>query len=340
MTENKNILLTVRGLNFSYPGGFVLDIPELSLSEGKIYLLTGPNGSGKSTLLEILALLLPAAYREFLYRGRPLPDSGRELLEIRRKMTLMEQNPYLFQETVEENLAYGLKLRRVEKQEILERVNSILELLGLRDFRNRKVGELSGGEKQKVALARALLLRPEVLLLDEPTANVDRASVEFIEEKIKEYHRERQGIVIWATHNREQAYRVEDEMLCLLEGKLVPGTIDNLYFGEVRRDGAETCFFFNHDLKATIPARRSGPARLIIQPEEIIVSLSPLVSSARNSFSGRVVRIEELGRGVSITVDIGVPMQAFITRASYTELGLKLGARVYLTFKSTAVSVV
>ena len=333
-------MINIRDLKFSYPGGFALDIPEISLSEGKIYLLTGPNGSGKTTLLEILALLLPAAYREFLYRGGPLPDSERDLLAIRRKMTLMEQNPYLFRTTVGENLAYGLSIRRIGKQEIGERVDFILKLLGLQDFRGRKVGELSGGEKQKVALARALLLRPEVLLLDEPTANVDRASVEFIEEKIKEYHRERKGIVIWATHNREQAYRVGDEMLCLLEGKLVPGTIDNLYFGEVRQDGGETYFFFKPELKASVPARKPGPARLIIQPEEIIVSLSPLASSARNSFSGRVVRIEELGRGVSISVDIGVPMQAFITRATYTELGLKLGGRVYLTFKATAVSVV
>lgn len=332
-------MINIRGLKFSYPGGFELDIPELSLSQGKIYLLTGPNGSGKSTLLEILALLLPAAYREFLYRGSPLPDSGRELLSIRREITLMEQNPYLFRETVEENLAYGLNIRRVDRSEIAERVDSLLEILGLRDFRDRKVGELSGGEKQKVALARALLIRPEVLLLDEPTANVDRASVEFIEEKIKDYHRERKGIVIWATHNRDQAYRVGDEMLCLLEGKLVPGTIDNLYFGEVRREGGETYFFFNRELKASIPYRSPGPARLVIQPEEIIVSLSPLQSSARNSFSGRVIRIEELGRAVAISVDIGVTMQAIITGASYVELDLKLGSLIYLTFKVTAVSV-
>lgn len=333
-------LISLSELNFRYPGGFELNIPELSLSEGKIYLLTGPNGSGKSTLLEILAQLLPATCREFLYRGRPLPDSGRALLEIRREMTLMEQNPYLFRTTVRENLAYGLSLRRFGKREIGMRVDSILELLELRDFRDRRVEQLSGGEKQKVALARALLLRSRVLLLDEPTANVDRASVEFIEGKIKEFHRERKGIVIWATHNREQAYRVGDEMLSLLEGRLVPGTIDNLYFGEVRQDDRETYFFFNHDLKASIPARKPGPARMLIHPEEIIVSLSPLASSARNFFSGRITRVEELGRGVAVSVDIGVPMQAFITRASYAELDLKLGARIYLTFKATAASVV
>jgi len=333
-------MITVSDLNFSYPGGFELNIPELSIEEGKIYLLTGPNGSGKSTLLEILALLLPAAYREFLYRGHPLPDSGRELLRIRREMTLMEQNPYLFRTSVEENLAYGLTLRRFGKEEIGARIDSILRFLGIQDFRKRRVDQLSGGEKQKVALARALLLRPKVLMRDEPTANVDRASVEFIEGKIKEYHRERNGIVIWATHNREQAYRVGDEMLSLLDGKLVPGTIDNLYFGEVHRSGSETYFLFNHDLKASIPARDPGPARMIIHPEEIIVSLSPLVSSARNSFPGRVIKIEELGRRVAISVDIGVPMQAIITGASYAELELKLGTQIYLTFKATAATVV
>ena len=333
-------MINIRDLKFSYSGGFELNIPELSLEEGKIYLLTGPNGSGKSTLLEILALLLPADYREFLYRDRPLPDSGSELLRIRREMTLMEQNPYLFRTSVEENLAYGLILRRFGKDEIGERIDSILRFLGIQDFRKRRVDQLSGGEKQKIALARALLLRPKVLMLDEPTANVDRSSVEFIEGKIKEYHRERKGMVIWATHNREQAYRVEDEMLSLLDGKLVPGTIDNLYFGEVDQSGGETYFFFNHDLKASIPDRDPGPARLIIHPEEIIVSLSPLASSARNSFPGRVIKIEELGRSVAINVDIGVPMQAIITGASYAELDLKLGAQIYLTFKATSATVV
>jgi len=333
-------MINIRDLKFCYSGGFKLNIPELSLEEGKIYLLTGPNGSGKSTLLEILALLLPADYREFLYRDRPLPDSGSELLRIRREMTLMEQNPYLFRTSVEENLAYGLILRRFGKDEIGERIDSILRFLGIQDFRKRRVDQLSGGEKQKIALARALLLRPKVLMLDEPTANVDRSSVEFIEGKIKEYHRERKGMVIWATHNREQAYRVEDEMLSLLDGKLVPGTIDNLYFGEVDQSGGETYFFFNHDLKASIPDRDPGPARLIIHPEEIIVSLSPLASSARNSFPGRVIKIEELGRSVAINVDIGVPMQAIITGASYAELDLKLGAQIYLTFKATSATVV
>jgi len=334
------MMINIRDLKFCYPGGFELNIPELSIEKGKIYLLTGPNGSGKSTLLEILALLLPAAYREFLYRGRPLPDSGRELLAIRREMTLMEQNPYLFRTTVGENLAYGLTLRGFGKKEIGVRIDSILRFLGIQDFLNRRVDQLSGGEKQKVALARALLLRPKVLLLDEPTANVDRASVEFIEGKIKEYHRERKGIVIWATHNREQAYRVGDEMLSLLDGKLVPGTMDNLYFGEAHQSGGETYFFFNHDLKASIPARDPGPARMIIHPEEIIVSLSPLASSARNSFPGRVIKIEELGKRVAINVDIGVPMQAIITGTSYAELDLKLGSQIYLTFKATAASVV
>lgn len=334
------LLIYLERLNFSYPGGFELKIPEISFQEGKIYLLTGPNGAGKSTLLEILALLLPADFQEFLYRGRSLPRAGRELLKIRREMTLMEQNPYLFRKTVGENLAYGLKLRRIGQEEIDQRIDDMLGLLGLRNFRNRRTDQLSGGERQKVALARSLLLRPKVLFLDEPTANVDRASVEFIEEKIKKFHQERKGTIIWATHNREQAYRVGDEMFCLLGGRLVPGSIDNLYFGEVKRDGSETYFLFNSELKASIPARRPGPARMIIHPEEIIISLSALHSSARNSFRGKIIGIEEQGNGVAVSVDIGVPMRAFITMASYRDLDLKLGTLIYLTFKATAVSVI
>ncbi len=332
-------LLAFKGLSLGYPDGFHLEISSLELSAGKIYSLSGPNGSGKTTLLKVLALLLDPPGGEVRYRGRLLPDSSRGLLEIRRKMTLVEQSPYLFKATVEENLAYGLKVRGCGRREIEKRVVSILDLLDLRGFRGRRVGRLSAGEKQKVALARALIVEPEMLFLDEPTANVDRPSIEFIEEKIGEFHRRRPGLVVWATHSLEQAYRVGDEVLCLLEGRLAPGTIDNLFFGEVKEVGGETFFAFGRDLKAVVSAHRPGRARMLIHPEEIIVSLSPLDSSARNSFAGRVTRIGERGEKVAIETDIGVSLVAIITPASYRRFGLELGSPVYLTFKASAVSV-
>ncbi len=178
-----------------------------------------------------------------------------------------------------------------------------------------------------------------MLFLDEPTANVDRPSVEFIEEKVKEFHRNRPGLVVWATHSLEQAYRVGDAVLCLLEGRLVPGTIDNLFTGEIREEGGEHFFLFGPGLKALIPPHIPGSARLLIPPEEIIISLSPLDSSARNSLPGRVIRIEERGERVAVKTDVGVPLVSIITPASYTRLGLKLGSRIFLTFKTSAVMV-
>ena len=256
--------LTLSGLSFCYSDGFHLNIPSLDLTSGKIYSLSGPNGSGKTTLLRILALLAATPSGELRYRGRMMPNSSRELLEIRRKMTLVEQNPYLFKTTVEENLAYGLRLRKCSGLEIKKRVGAILNLLGLLKFRDRNVEKLSAGERQKVALARALVIQPEMLFLDEPTANVDSPSVEFIEEKVKEFHRERQGLVVWATHSLEQAYRVGDEVLCLMEGKLVPGTIDNLFNGEIREEEGETFFIFDSGLRVSTPSREPGKARMLI----------------------------------------------------------------------------
>ena len=332
-----NPVLKISGLEFSYPGEFNLVIPSLNLDDGKIYSLSGPNGSGKTTLQKILALLIAPRKGDLEYRGRPIPGPGRELLELRRKMTLVEQNPYFFNSTVAENLAYGLKLRRCGAREIKKKISDCLGFLGMERFKDRRPDRLSAGERQKVALARGLILRPEILFLDEPTANVDRPSAGFIEEKVKEFHRNRPGLVVWATHSLEQAYRVGDAVLCLLEGRLVPGTIDNLFAGTVREEGGEPFFVFGPDLKALIPPHRPGSARMLIPPEEIIISLSPLDSSARNSLPGRVIKIEERGERVAVKADVGVPLVAIITPVSYSRLGLKLGTRIFLTFKTSAV---
>ncbi|MFH1037676.1 MAG: ABC transporter ATP-binding protein [PVC group bacterium] len=332
-------LLSLTALDFRYPGGFSLRIPSLELADGVIHALSGPNGAGKTTLLHILALLLPAGTDGYRYRGQPLPKTPRQQLDIRRSMTLVEQNPCFFRATIGENIAYGLRLRRWKERDIRKAVAAAGDDLGIGSLLDRKPDRLSAGEKQKAALARALVLRPEILFLDEPTANVDRQSVSLIEEAVKGFHRKRGGTAVWATHNLRQAFRVGDRVMSLVNGKLAPGTIDNLFAGRVEKRGEESIFYFGPGLSAVVPSSNEGTARMLILPEEIIVSPEPLQSSARNCFPGRVVGMEERGSNVAVLADIGVPITALITPPSYRKLGLHLSSKVYISFKATAASV-
>jgi len=151
-----------------------LDIPALELEEGCRVYLVGANGSGKSTLLSLLAFLHPPADGTLFFNGRPVEWSPSSLLRLRWEATLVHQSPYLFHETVFSNVAFGLAARGIEGSEQRRLVSKALETVGLEGFAHRKARALSGGEAQRVAMARALALRPRVLLLDEPFANVDR----------------------------------------------------------------------------------------------------------------------------------------------------------------------
>ena len=205
-------LLVNQGENFS------LSIDRLDLQPHHIYALTGPNGAGKTTLLRIMALLvLPQ-------RGliRIAGTDCRSLTQQRQKITLVEQSPYLLAGTVADNLAFGLRLRGIHGKEQLGRINATLELVGLDGFSLRKADRLSAGEVQRVALARALVLQPEVLLLDEPTSNIDNKSLQSFEALLKRLTG--YGVtVVFATHDLTQPGRLGAEMLRIENGRLIDG---------------------------------------------------------------------------------------------------------------------
>jgi len=195
----------------------VLDLPAVSLVPGEILVVSGPNGAGKSTLLHILALLDHPDRGRVVYDGRELSGHG-AWFDARRSITLVEQKPYAFPGTVERNVAYGLKLRKVGAAEARKRTAAALEKVGLADFINRPARGLSGGELRRMALARALVIEPAVLLLDEPTAHVDAAHSAEVETLIREAAAAGAAVAL-ATHAGDQAERLADRSLRLLDGK-------------------------------------------------------------------------------------------------------------------------
>lgn len=169
-----SLLYRLESIRMAYGQRTALDIPAFEIEEGRRVYLVGANGSGKSTLLSLLGFLSPPAAGTLFFEGRPVEWSPSSLLRLRREATLVHQSPYLFHETVFSNIAFGLAVRGMEGSEQRRLVSKALETVGLEGFAHRKARALSGGEAQRVAMARALALRPRVLLLDEPFANVDR----------------------------------------------------------------------------------------------------------------------------------------------------------------------
>jgi tungstate transport system ATP-binding protein len=176
-----NPLYHLTSIQKLYGTKVALDVPELTVPRGGLHVLTGPNGSGKSTLLNILALLTRPERGQMEFAGVAVDWKGtKELVALRRRVTLLHQHEYLFSGSVFSNVAFGLKVRGVEKEEIRRSVQASLALVGLAGFENRNGRHLSGGEARRVALARALTFKPEVVLLDEPLTHVDKESEEII----------------------------------------------------------------------------------------------------------------------------------------------------------------
>lgn len=198
---------------------FCLKVAQLDIDKNKIHVVSGPNGSGKSTFLKILALLINPQQGTFFFSGQHIDPSASKQLSLRRKITLVEQSPYLFQGTVFSNLAFGLKIRRISRAEQQQRIADTLPIVGLANFSQRSIKELSGGEVQRVALARALVLNPEVLLLDEPTANIDHESLSGFEQLLRSLVKNGMTIIM-STHDPAQAERLNGNLIKIQNGTI------------------------------------------------------------------------------------------------------------------------
>ena len=207
--------IQIENLTKTYGEKKVLDIEGLNIKREKITGIIGPNGSGKSTLLNIIAGLDDKYGGNIKYNGKPI-DKG-----IRENMTLNFQTPYLFRRSVYKNIAYPLKLRGESDDLIEKKVLEMLKTLEIEDLKLKIGSRLSGGEGQKVALARSLVFNPDLLLLDEPTSNIDPEYIDHMEGAILRYNKENKATVVIVTHNIEQAERVCDNIIKLERGRVI-----------------------------------------------------------------------------------------------------------------------
>ncbi len=209
-------MIEIQGLRRQYNGRTVVDIDHLSIRAGELLSILGPNGAGKSTLLRLLHFLEPPDEGKVSFGGQvinyPAP------INVRRKIAMVFQRSIMFNRSVRENISYGLNIRGKAED---TKIDKILVRFGLKELEKENARVLSGGEIQRVALARALILEPELLLLDEPTANLDPSNAALIEAIINEVRGKRRTTIILVSHNVSQASRLADRTAMIFSGKVI-----------------------------------------------------------------------------------------------------------------------
>ncbi len=321
MKERREPAYRIESLRHSYDGNVVLDIPHLEIVSGRTHAVVGPNGAGKTTLLRLLALL-------------ESPSEGSIFFD--RSVTFVMEDPFLFDTSVLANVMYGLRKHGATSDAAQRRAREALGLVCLEHLADRKARTLSSGEAKRLAIARAAALDVDVLLLDEPTTNVDKQSAVSIEDLIK--HLAEDGrTVIFATHDLSQAYRLADEITTLVDGRPQDVSHENLFPGNVVREGGIKYMEISPGVKVWFDTPAEGRGIIRVDPRSIILSRNRIESSARNCFRGRITKASVEDNLVKICVDVGAEFTVLVTRASYEEMGLTLSEQVYATFKTSSV---
>ncbi len=352
------VLVETVNLWQNYDGRDILKNVDLTINKGEVFALIGPTGAGKTTLLRLLDLLELPSSGEVHFDGVDVTQSRRHRMEARRRMSFVQQKPIVFSMNVYDNVACGLKWRHEKKDIIRKRVENALELVNMVDYRNRNSKTLSGGETQRVAIARALVTEPEVLFLDEPTANLDPVSTSKVEEVMAHIIREQKTTVVMTTHDMSQGQRLAGKVGVIINGEMQqtgspndifcsPNSrevaefvgIENILSGSVieKDDNLATIKVNSSNVQAVTDCAVNDLVYVLIRPEEITFTLARDISSARNVFAGKITRVVSVGPLVRIEVDCGFPLLGVVTRRSEQEMGLVAGKQVYASFKATAL---
>ncbi|MFC1708638.1 ATP-binding cassette domain-containing protein [Candidatus Omnitrophota bacterium] len=213
---------------------FSLSIKSLEFHNKHIQVIVGPNGSGKSALLNLLAFIDIPDQGTILIDNKPMPWNNKSGVQLHKRIGFVRQTPYLFNTNVFENVALGLRIRRIPRSEVISKVCAMLETLNIQHLAKRRVNCLSRGEYQKVAIAQILVLDPEIILMDEPAANIDTQSTLSIEETVKNIQKNVNAIIIMTTHSSAQAYRMSPDIISIQDGRIVGFIHENVFFEQMK----------------------------------------------------------------------------------------------------------
>lgn len=355
------VAVRVEGVRRTYRGRAVLDVGSLELPAGATTAVLGPSGSGKSTLLGIAGLLERPDAGTVTYDGRPVTSRD---AAARRRTAAVFQRPFLFKGTVAENVAFGLRLRGVAAAERDRLAADALELVGLGGWGARSALTLSGGEAQRVALARALVLRPSLLLLDEPLASLDPVLKHRLAREFADTFADAPMTVMWVTHDQDEALTVADRVVVLNEGRVMSSGYADEVMGIAADEWSARFLGTEPAVHGQVAASENGvmsveaggagvfaagelPVRtevmIGVRPEDVLLFEAgaelPL-GSALNRVPMRVSGIEPRGAFVRVRLEAGrLKLASSVSRASAEALSLGEGVEVLAVFKATAVRV-
>ncbi len=335
------MLYELSNLKKIYGKRAVLDLPHLSVEAGRIIGLLGPNGAGKTTLLEIFAFLSNPTSGEVWFKGKKVDHENDRLRDLRRRVVIVQQHPIMFTVTVKKNLEFPLVIRKVPKNGQEKAISELLDLVGMREFKHARAHNLSGGETQRIAIARALACSPEVILFDEPTSSVDVENQIAIERIIQEINQEKGISVIFTTHDMNQAARLADDVIFLFEGRLAQSTYENIFSGQILpgENGDPYCLVQNK-LKLGINKAKMGPARIAIDPNAIQVSQTADDPPPENSFKGRLVQLTDEKNKVRLLVDVGLPLCVLLSKEDLAAMSLGMGSSIWLTCPPDSIEII
>lgn len=324
----------LKGIEYAYGDEIALRIGEHAIEQNAVTALLGANGSGKSTLLNLLAFItMPTRGELYFFNERV---SNGQAQGLRRQIAYVQQKPYLFNYTVLQNIELGLKLRGIDKSLRHARTEALALRLNLQDLLQKRAHELSGGEIQKVAIARALVLQPRVLILDEPFTHLDKESKADIENLIRAIGDAGAQTIIFSTHDQLQARHLASHVCSLDKGQIRPLPLMNTFRGKVDTVNG---IFDTGKLQIQIPTMIKSGSQMAIESTHLVLAKDKLKSSMRNQFQGRVKLLQEVDGEIHVIVEAGESWHAIISHAALNELNINIGEQIYLSFKSSAVQV-
>lgn len=346
-------LLEVREISKSFPGVQALQDVSFGVEEGEILSILGPSGCGKTTLLRVIAGLETPEAGQILFAGQDL----REIPAHQRNFGLMFQDYALFPHLdVFANVAFGLRMQNMSADKVQARVGEVLELVGLAGYEGRDVNQLSGGEQQRVALARSLAPQPRLLMLDEPLGSLDRSLRERLLEEIPGILKRVGVTAIYVTHDQEEALALGDRVLIMDRGKVIQiGTSREVY-----RQPANAFVARFLGMSNLIPSRvveisghitvhspiglmrvesptqrhRIGEEVLLLIPPDAVNLLNPANKHEENILAGRVVEISFRGERMRLIVDTEAGLKLAFTLDSSPRSLPQPGEKVNLTLEN------
>jgi molybdate/tungstate transport system ATP-binding protein len=336
-------------------GKFFLKNVNLEVRDGEYFVLLGPTGSGKSVLLESIAGLTSVTSGEVWINGKDVTDLNLE----KRKIGFAFQDYALYRHlSVRDNISFGLMWKNQKQKDIDKAVDKAVELLHLENLLDKRSWTLSGGESQKIALARAISIKPDLLILDEPLSAVDAETKEDYERELRELHDHLELTTIHVTHSFEEAVALGDRIAVIMDGEILQvGTPEeiflypqseklarflmtrNVFAGEITPDANGSKVFSIDGTRIVVNSELEGKVHISVRPENILLSREPVDSPGNNCIEGIVSRIVDRGTITHIKVDVPPEFTCLALRRSLKELDLSENDRVFLTFEVSDVNV-